>query len=77
MNKIKITFILISSIVLQSLSSFGQNVSSSNNDYQGIKPYTQNQWYWQYHGEPIVLKGGSDDDNLFQWTGEELTIEIK
>ena len=76
MNKIKITFILISSIVLQSLSSFGQNVSSSNNDYQGIKPYTQNQWYWQYHGEPIVLKGGSDDDNLFQWTGKELTNHL-
>lgn len=47
-----------------------------NTKFQGIKPYTQNQWYWQYHGEPIILIGGSDDDNLFQWDGEQLTDHL-
>ncbi len=32
----------------------------------GIRPYRQNPWYWQYHGEPVLLLGGSKDDNLFQ-----------
>ncbi len=31
-----------------------------------IKPYLNNPWYWQYKGRPILLLGGSDDDNLFQ-----------
>lgn len=25
--------------------------------------------YWQYKGKPILLLGGSNDDNLFQWAG--------
>ncbi len=31
-----------------------------------IRPYTQNPRYWQYHGQPILLLGGSVDDSLFQ-----------
>lgn len=31
-----------------------------------IKPYAGNRFYWQYKGEPLVLLGGSKDDNLFQ-----------
>lgn len=27
-------------------------------------------------GEPVVLIGGSDDDNLFQWTGRQLTDHL-
>ena len=54
----------------------GQSVSTPDIDFQGIKPYTQNQWYWQYQGEPIILIGGSDDDNLFQWTGKQLTDHL-
>ena len=37
-----------------------------------IQPYAQNPFYWQYKGEPVLLLGGSDDDNLFQWTGTRL-----
>ena len=37
-----------------------------------IKPHPKNPFYWQYKGEPVLLLGGSDDDNLFQWTGEKL-----
>jgi len=32
-----------------------------------IKPYSKNPSYWEYRGKPIVLIGGSDRDNIFQW----------
>lgn len=31
-----------------------------------IRPWTVNPWYWQYEGQPVLLLGGSKDDNLFQ-----------
>ena len=31
-----------------------------------IRPYAANPWYWQYKGVPVLLLGGSKDDNLFQ-----------
>ena len=38
----------------------------------GIKPWSENPRYWQYHGEPVFLLGASDDDNLFQWPSPDL-----
>ena len=76
MIKIKTTLLLFVIIILQSMALTGQSVSTPDDNFQGIKPYTQNQWYWQYRGEPIILIGGSDDDNLFQWTGEQLTDHL-
>ncbi|MBN1844050.1 MAG: hypothetical protein JW810_00075, partial [Sedimentisphaerales bacterium] len=35
-------------------------------DTNRIKPWTANPRYWQYRGRPILLAGGSKDDNLFQ-----------
>ena len=32
----------------------------------GIKPYTKNPSYWEYQNRPVLLIGGSDNDNLFQ-----------
>jgi hypothetical protein len=48
-------------------------VAFSSDEDGSIKPYIKNTWYWQYKGEPVVLIGGSDEDNLFQWTGSKLT----
>lgn len=31
-----------------------------------IKPYSENPAYWQYKGDPVLLLGGTNDDNLFQ-----------
>jgi hypothetical protein len=31
-----------------------------------IRPWTKNPRYWQYQGRPVLLLGGSKDDNLFQ-----------
>jgi len=31
-----------------------------------IRPCAAHPWYWQYKGRPVLLLGGSKDDNLFQ-----------
>ncbi len=41
-------------------------------DANRIQPYSENPFYWQYKGEPIMLIGASDDDNLFQWDRDAL-----
>ena len=43
---------------------------------QGIQPWPENPWYWSYHGQPVMLLGGSDDDNLFQWPGDRLLAQL-
>lgn len=34
-------------------------------DSDRIRPYSENPRYWQYKGEPVLLLGASDQDNLF------------
>ncbi len=41
-----------------------------------IQPWTENPYYWQYKGEPVLLIGGSDDDNLFQWPADRLRKQL-
>src|SRR3546814_16093353 len=49
-------FILSTSIVLPQ-GSLAQ---------KAIQAYSENPAYWQYKGKPVLLLGGTDDDNLFQ-----------
>jgi hypothetical protein len=35
-------------------------------DANRIQPWSKNPRYWQYKGRPVLLLGGSKDDNLFQ-----------
>lgn len=37
-----------------------------------VQPSDENGWYWSYDREPVLLLGGTDKDNLFQWTGDQL-----
>ena len=41
-----------------------------------LRPWSENPWYWSYQGEPVLLLGGSDDDNLFQWLEENLIPQL-
>ena len=41
-----------------------------------IRPWPENPSYWQYKGKPVLLVGGSDDDNLFQWPEEQLKQQL-
>ena len=43
---------------------------------EGLRPWSKNRWYWSYHGQPVLLLGGSDDDNLFQWPEKELGAQL-
>lgn len=41
-----------------------------------LEPWQENRWYWSYHGQPVLLLGGSDDDNLFQWLESDLIAQL-
>ena len=42
-----------------------------------IRPYEENPYYWQYQGEPVLLLGGSWQDNLFNHpTGLERHLDL-
>lgn len=51
--------LLLTSTAIATLPPDGYNNSR-------IKPYVQNPRYWQYQGRPVLLVGGSKEDNLFQ-----------
>lgn len=44
---------------------------------QALKPWSENPWYWSFHDKPILLLGGSDDDNLFQWPEDRLIPQLE
>lgn len=41
-----------------------------------LRPWPENPWYWSYRGRPVLLLGGSDDDNLFQWPEQDLAAQL-
>lgn len=41
-----------------------------------LQPWTENPWYWSDNGRPVLLLGGSDDDNLFQWPEADLVAQL-
>ncbi len=47
-------------------ASGGSCVAAETSHANRIRPYKKNPCYWQYKGEPVLLLGGSKDDNLFQ-----------
>lgn len=55
------------------LMAFGNALA---NDTESIRPSVSHPSFWQFRGETIVLLGGSDDDNLFQWNEAELRKQL-
>lgn len=51
---------------LLSLLCFDWNGLLAQENQNRIQPFEENPRYWQYKGEPVLLLGGSKDDNLFQ-----------
>ena len=41
-----------------------------------LRPWPANSWYWSLNGQPVLLLGGSDDDNLFQWSEQKLIAQL-
>lgn len=48
------------------LAVAGCLVAMAADDPNRIQPWASNPRYWQFKGEPVLLLGGSKDDNLFQ-----------
>lgn len=44
----------------------GAGGAAAEDDAGRIRPWDKNPRYWQYKGRPVLLLGGSVDDNLFQ-----------
>ncbi len=47
-----------------------------NDDALGIQIYPKNPFYWQYNGKPVLLLGGSVEDNLFQIENLKAHLEL-
>ena len=41
-----------------------------------LRPWEKNPWYWSYRDKPVLLLGGSDDDNLSQWLEKPLLEQL-
>lgn len=52
------------------------SATSLADDANRIQPYPTNPYFWQYKGRPVLLLGGSDDDNLFQWERDKLAAQL-
>ncbi len=48
------------------LLAASQVSAAAVDDPERIQPWPKNLRYWQYRGQPLLLLGGSKDDNLFQ-----------
>ncbi|NOY97431.1 MAG: hypothetical protein GXO81_13890, partial [Chlorobi bacterium] len=57
-----ILFLILLICLLGCVSHQGSKSDFSND----IQPYADNPKYWQYKGEPVLLLGASNNDNLFQ-----------
>ena len=47
------------------MSPMWVNCTPTTRDDGRIRPYAENPFYWQYQGKPVLLLGGSWQDNLF------------
>ncbi len=45
-------------------------------DKTALQPWSDNPFYWSYQNKPVLLLGGSDDDNLFQWPEKKLIPQL-
>ncbi len=54
---------------------FANEIGNSDSDKE-IRVYTENPMYWQYNGEPVLLLGGTVQDNIFQIENLEEHLDL-
>lgn len=59
-NKLSLLCLILATMGLSCLKA------AAADDAGRIQPWPENPRYWQYKGQPVLLLGGSKDDNLFQ-----------
>ena len=62
---LKYCYFLFGILLVISCSKHKENGHSSDAD-NSLRPYFSNPKYWQYKGQPVLLIGATDNDNLFQ-----------
>jgi len=63
--------LLLGLLVTGEMTAHAQTRSESR-----VQPYAANPFYWQYQGEPVLLLGGSDDDDIHSWNAPELASQL-
>jgi len=63
-NLVYLAFILV--VSGYSCVSGHKNNADNTSKKSYIKPFSENPRYWEYKGQPVLLLGGSKNDNLFQ-----------
>jgi len=58
------------------LISLGSADSMTFGGDRYIRPWDANRFFWQYQGRPVLLVGGSDTVNLFQWNETALRKQL-
>lgn len=76
MRKPRIVLIVVCTLLCACLRADAGDAKDEVANANRIRLYAGNQRYWQYEGKPVLLLGGSGDDNLFQWTGSRLTDHL-
>lgn len=66
--------VLMLTFVLLVLTSAAKAAESLNEER--IQPWSENRSYWQLLGEPVMLVGGSQEDNLFQLDNLEAHLDV-
>jgi len=51
-------------------------ISAEPSNKDRVQPWSENQSYWQFLGEPVILVGGSQEDNLFQIDNLEAHLDV-
>lgn len=76
MNRYQLNIAGFTLFFMSAIPLNGQEQVSSSEVFTGIHICAGNPWYWQYNGEPVILRGGGNDDNPFQWDVQNLTEEL-
>jgi len=63
-------------VVLSMLSDCSPNQGKKLDFSNDIQPYAKNLKYWQHKGEPVLLLGASNNDNLFQAPDVEEQLDL-
>ena len=75
MNKRTSQILSVAAAVLQVLSTGAFCGAGAAEQAGRIRPWSQDARYWEYEGQPVLLLGGSKDDNLFQIPDLERHLE--
>ncbi|MGF1636573.1 MAG: hypothetical protein ACFCUU_05825 [Cyclobacteriaceae bacterium] len=72
----KLLLLFFSVTLLLSCSGSKKVDQLTDDNNPRIRPYVKNPGFWQYKNQPILLLGGSSDDNLFQHASPDLDEEL-